>query len=339
MNGKVLIIAEAGVNHNGDLQMAKELIRTAKECGADIVKFQTWVTEELITEDAAKADYQKEDNPNESQYDMLKRLELSFEDFKQLKSYSDMIGIQFLSTPDDERSLEFLVEQLGMKLIKIGSGEVTNIPYLIKIGKKGIPVILSTGMSYLSEVETAYYTLVNSGSPEVIILHCTSNYPASYSSVNLKAMCTIRDALKVQVGYSDHTEGSEVSIAAVAMGAKVIEKHFTLDKTLPGPDHKASLNPEELRMFVRQIRNAEMAISGDGRKIPLNEEIEIKKVVQKGIYFNKELKAGSVITLEDISFKRPVGKGISSAQFQYIVGRLLLKDVKRDELVGLNIIQ
>ena len=335
----VLIIAEAGVNHNGSIEKAMELIKLAKECGADVVKFQTWVTEELISLDAPKAAYQISNDESLSQFEMLKKLELSFEDFRKLKKYADEIKINFLSTPDEEKSLDFLVDDLEMKLIKVGSGEVTNIPYLKKIGQKKLPVILSTGMSYLSEVEKAYYTLLESGALEVTILHCTSNYPASFESVNLHAMITIRDAFKVKVGYSDHTVGNEVSIAAVALGASVIEKHFTLDKNLPGPDHKASINPEELRLLVKEIRNIEAALSGNGIKAPAKEEVDTKKVVQKGIYFNKDLKAGSIIKIEDLTFKRPVGAGLPASEYLFIVGRSLKKDMIKGELINLNIIQ
>ena len=333
---KVCIIAEAGVNHNGSFDMAIELIRIAKECGADIVKFQTWITEELVSVDAPKASYQKKKDESATQYEMLKKLELSFEDFRKLQHYAEEIDIEFLSTPDEEKSLNFLVDELGMKVIKVGSGEVTNIPYLKKIGQKKLPVILSTGMSYLGEVEIAYYTLIESGAPEVTILHCTSNYPASYQSVNLQAMLTIKDAFKVKVGYSDHTEGNEISIAAVALGATVIEKHFTIDKNLPGPDHSASMNPQELKNLVQQIRNVEAALSADGKKVPAGEEIETKRVVQKGIYCNKDLLAGYKMTMEDLIFKRPINDGLSAANYNFILGKILKADVNKNELITLN---
>jgi N-acetylneuraminate synthase len=333
---RVLIIAEAGVNHNGSIDLARDLIRTAKDCGADIVKFQTWITEELVVRDAPKATYQIKNDESASQYEMLKKLELSYDEFKQLKKYADEIGIEFLSTPDEEKSLNFLVDELSMRIIKVGSGEVSNIPFLTKIGKKKLPVILSTGMSYLGEVEKAYFTLIENGAPEVTILHCTSNYPASYQSVNLNAMLTIRDALKTKIGYSDHTEGNEVSIAAVALGAKVIEKHFTLDKNLPGPDHKASMDPEELKSLVKTIRNVEVAISGDGKKIPAQEEAETKNIVQKGIYFNENIKAGNVITIDSLCFKRPVGNALSADNYLFVVGKVLKKDAKKGEIVTLS---
>jgi N,N'-diacetyllegionaminate synthase len=333
---RVLIIAEAGVNHNGDIELAKKLIDTAAEAGVDIVKFQTWVTEELVTVNAPKAEYQILNDEEASQFQMLKKLELSFKDFKELKLYAEKVGIEFLSTPDDELSLNFLIDELKIKRIKVGSGEVTNIPYLEKIGKKGLPVILSTGMSYLGEVETAYYTLLESGAPEVTLLHCTSNYPASFESVNLKAMLTLKSAFNTNIGYSDHTEGNEVSVAAVALGASVIEKHFTLDKNLPGPDHKASLEPFELRELVRQIRNVEKALLGDGKKAPTQEEIATKAVVQKGIYFNKDLKAGTILKLTDLSFKRPVGEGLLASQYKMLLNKTLTFDVTKDEIITLN---
>jgi N-acetylneuraminate synthase/N,N'-diacetyllegionaminate synthase len=333
---RVLIIAEAGVNHNGNVELARNLISTAKDCGADIVKFQTWITEELVVKDAPKASYQIVNDASGSQYEMLKKLELSFNDFKGLKKYADDIGIDFLSTPDEEKSLNFLVDELGMQIIKVGSGDVSNIPFLAKIGKKRLPVIMSTGMSYLGEVEKAYFTLIENGAPEVTILHCTSNYPASYPSVNLNAMITIRDALKTKIGYSDHTIGIEISIAAVALGARIIEKHFTLDKSLQGPDHKSSMNPDEFKLLVKKIRNVEAAISGDGKKIPTKEESEIKNIVQKGIYFNDSINAGAVITIDSLCFKRPVGNAISAADFTFIVGKTLKRDVKKGEIVTLN---
>ena len=333
---KVCIIAEAGVNHNGNFDMAIDLIRIAKECGADVVKFQTWITEELVSVDAPKASYQKNNDESATQYEMLKKLELSFEEFRKLKQYAEEIDIEFLSTPDEEKSLDFLVDELGMKIIKVGSGEVTNIPYLKKIGQKKLPVILSTGMSYLGEVEIAYYTLIDSGATHVTILHCTSNYPASYKSVNLHAMLTIKDALKVKVGYSDHTEGNEISIAAVALGATVIEKHFTTDKNLPGPDHSASMNPQELKNLVQQIRNVEAALSANGKKVPTEEEIETKRVVQKGIYCNKDLVAGSVITLDDLAFKRPLNDGLSAANYKFILDKKLKTNVGKNEIITLR---
>ena len=262
-NKSVIIIAEAGVNHNGSIAIAKQLIDSAAKAGVDYVKFQTWITDDIVDINAPKAQYQKDNDQSVSQYEMLKRLELTFDEFRELKSYCAAAGVDFLSTPDDFRSLDFLVDDLGLKVIKVGSGELTNIPFLKKIGLKRKEVILSTGMGSLGEIERAYYTLLEAGATKVSILHCTSNYPATYDSVNLKAMQTLALAFNTEIGYSDHTEGNEVSIAAVALGAKIIEKHFTLDKTMDGPDHKASIDPDELSLLVNQIRNTEKAISGN----------------------------------------------------------------------------
>ena len=279
----VYIIAEAGVNHNGRLDLALRLCDVAKAAGVDAVKFQTWKTEKIVTQTAAKATYQVENTHSneETQFDMLKKLELSYRQFFEIKEYCDKIGIDFLSTPDEEDSLNFLVD-LHLPVLKIGSGEVTNIPYLRRIGSKHLQVILSTGMSYLSDVETAYRTLLKAGAKSVSLLHCTTNYPCPMSEVNLRAMQTLKDAFHCVVGYSDHTMGIEIPIAAAAMGAEIIEKHFTLDKEMDGPDHKASLNPEELKQMVMAIRNIERAL-GNGIKQPNESEKQISEVVLKRI--------------------------------------------------------
>lgn len=326
---KVIIIAEAGVNHNGDINIAKKLIEAAKDAGADYVKFQTWITEDLIDINAPKAAYQIEnDGSMTSQYEMLKKLELSFDDFRVLKSYAEEIDIQFLSTPDEVKSLDFLVDELNLPVIKVGSGEVTNIPYLKKIGAKKRDVILSTGMSNLAEVEKAYKTLLDSGARSITLLHCTSNYPAPYDSINLRAMKFLQNHFNCRVGYSDHTEGSEVSIAAVALGASIIEKHFTLNKKLPGPDHKASLDIAELKNFVRQIRNTEKALSGTGKKEIQISEIETKKVVTKGIYLDKDVQKGDLITDEMLIMKRPV-VGINAMMYDQLIGKKITIDLKK----------
>ncbi len=333
---KVIIIAEAGVNHNGDINLAKKLIDVASDANVDYVKFQTWITEDIVDKSAAKADYQKNnDGSDTTQFEMLKGLELSFKDFKELKIYSESKGVQFLSTPDDYKSLDFLADELELPILKIGSGEVTNIPFLRRFGQKKKPIILSTGMSSIGEVEKAYYTLIESGAPSVIILHCTSNYPASLESVNLKAMGTLAKVFNTAVGYSDHTEGIEVSLAAVALGATVIEKHYTLDKNLPGPDHKASLEPEELKKMVLQIRNIEKAISGDGLKKIHNSEIETKKIVQKGIYLNKTISSGEVITDEHLIMKRPVS-ALSAQDYDFVIGKTANKGIEEGEVLKLN---
>ena len=329
----VYIIAEAGVNHNGQLDLAFKLCDAAKEAGVDAVKFQTWKTENIVTAQARQAAYQTENTGvEESQYDMLKKLELSYDHFRYIKDYCKKIGIDFLSTPDEEESLEFLVN-LGLPLIKVGSGEVTNIPYLRKIGSRKKPVILSTGMSNLAQVATAYDTLLTAGAPSVALLHCTTNYPCPVDEVNLKAMCTLRDALKCQVGYSDHTMGLEVPVAAVALGAEIIEKHFTLDRTMDGPDHKASLEPTELKLMVQQIRNIEAAL-GDGIKRPNKSESENAKVVQKSILAKRPIKKGEVLTEDNLVAKR-AGSGISSVYWDVVVGTKALQDYDIDEPIKL----
>lgn len=331
---RVIIIAEAGVNHNGSIELARKLIDIAAESGVDYVKFQTWVTEETINEDAPKAEYQKlNDGGKTSQFEMLKSLELSFEDFRQLKLYAASKDVKFLSTPDEENSLNFLVDDLKMETIKIGSGEINNIPFLRKVGKKNLEVIISTGMSNLGDVERALVTLNDAGAKSVTLLHCTSNYPAPFSSINLKAMQTLHDAFKTQVGYSDHSEGTEVSVAAVALGATVIEKHFTIDKKMEGPDHKASLSPEELKELVRQIRNVEMAISGDGRKQIQESEKEVKLIMTKGLYLNKDIPAGSVITENMFLFKRPVIH-LPATILDSILGKKNNKDLKKGHSIS-----
>lgn len=329
----VYIIAEAGVNHNGQLDLALKLCDAAKEAGVDAVKFQTWKTENIVTAQARQAAYQTENTGvEESQYDMLKKLELSYDHFRYIQDYCKRIGIDFLSTPDEEESLEFLVN-LGLPLIKVGSGEVTNIPYLRKIGYQKKPVILSTGMSNLAQVAIAYDTLLAAGAPSVALLHCTTNYPCPVDEVNLKAMCTLRDAFKCQVGYSDHTMGLEVPVAAVALGAEIIEKHFTLDRNIEGPDHKASLEPAELKLMVQQIRNIEAAL-GDGIKRPNKSESENAKVVQKSILAKCPIKKGEVLTEDNLVAKR-AGSGISSVYWDVIVGTKALQDYDIDEPIKL----
>lgn len=330
----VYIIAEAGVNHNGQLDLALKLCDAAKEAGVDAVKFQTWKTENIVTAQARQATYQTENTGvEESQYDMLKKLELSYDHFRYIQDYCKKIGIDFLSTPDEEESLAFLV-CLGLPLIKVGSGEVTNIPYLRKIGSQKKPVILSTGMSNLAQVATAYDTLLAAGAPSVALLHCTTNYPCPVDEVNLKAMCTLRDAFKCQVGYSDHTMGTEVPVAAVALGAEIIEKHFTLDRTMEGPDHKASLEPAELKVMVQQIRNIEAAL-GDGIKRPNKSESENAKVVQKSILARRPIKKGEVLTGDMLVAKR-AGAGISSVYWDVVVGTTAVRDYEIDEPIKLS---
>ena len=329
------IIAEAGVNHNGRLDLALQLCDAAKAAGVDAVKFQTWKTENIASRRARMAAYQKENigGEDDSQYEMLKSLELSYDHFKLIQEHCKKIGIEFLSTPDDEESLAFLMNDLNLPLVKISSGEVTNIPYLRKIGSYHKPVILSTGMSNLAQVATAYDTLREAGAGEISLLHCTTNYPCPVDEVNLRAMCTLKQAFKCKTGYSDHTMGLEVPVAAVALGAEIIEKHFTLDRTMEGPDHKASLEPTELRQMVEQIRHIEAAL-GDGIKRPNKSEVANAKVVQKSILAKCRIKKGETITEAMLIAKR-AGEGISAKHWDMVVGAPAVKDFEPDEPIVL----
>ena len=330
------IIAEAGVNHNGQLDLALKLCDAAKEAGVDCVKFQTWQTEKIVTRKAEKATYQSENtnDAEESQFDMLKKLELSYEDFRLVQEHCNKIGIDFLSTPDEEYSLAFLMNELHLPLIKIGSGEVTNIPYLRQMASYHKPIILSTGMATLAQVAKAYDTLIAAGAPSVSLLHCTTNYPCPKNEVNLRAMQTMKEAFKCPVGYSDHTMGTEIPIAAVAMGAEIIEKHFTLDRSMDGPDHKASLEPHELKYMVDCIRNIEVAL-GDGIKRPNPSEVEISKVVLKSIVAKVPINKGETLTANNMTIKR-AGSGIPAAHWDMIVGTKALHDYDIDEPIKIN---
>lgn len=333
MNKRILIIAEAGVNHNGDIALAKRLIDVAAEAGADLVKFQTFSADRLATKHARKADYQNAATGNaETQYEMLSRLELSPQMHSELIAYCDSRKIGFFSTGFDVESVDFLVG-LGMSFFKIPSGEITNLPFLRHIGQFGKSVILSTGMSTLGDIEAAIDVLEKAGTPRslITVLHCTTDYPTPMAEVNLQAMQTIKTAFGVEVGYSDHTAGIEVSIAAAALGASVIEKHFTLDKNLPGPDHKASLEPEELKAMVSAIRNIEMAM-GDGVKRLTASEARNKPVARKSLVASKAIKAGELFTPENITTKRP-GTGISPMSWDAIIGCKAARDFAVDELI------
>jgi N,N'-diacetyllegionaminate synthase len=331
---RVYIIAEAGVNHNGDKNLALRLCDAAKAAGVDAVKFQTWKTEKIVTKSAALAEYQENNisDKGASQFEMLKQLELSYNEFVEVRDYCNQIGIQFLSTPDTEEDMDFLLS-LGLPVLKIGSGEVTNIPFLRAIGKRHQKVILSTGMSNLSDVEKAYNTLLESGAKEVSLLHCTTNYPCPYDEVNLQAMQTLKAAFKCQVGYSDHTMGIEVPIAAVAMGAEIIEKHFTLDKNMEGPDHKASLDPCELKQMVDSIRNIEKAL-GDGIKRPNASEQKNAEVVLKRIIANKPIKKGDILGTDNLSLLRS-STGIPAKFWDLVAGKAAKRDYKEDEPIDL----
>lgn len=323
------IIAEAGVNHNGDVEIAKKLCLAAKDAGADVVKFQTWITEKIITQNVEQADYQKENTGrDESQFEMLKSLELSYDEFREVKAYCDEIGILFASTADEEDSLDFLVE-LGIPFVKVGSGDVGNISYLRYIGSKKLPVILSTGMSTLADVEMSLQALRDGGATDITLLHCTTNYPCPYDAVNLKAMDTLKHAFGLPVGYSDHTEGLEVPVAAVARGAGVIEKHFTLDRNMEGPDHKASMEPKVFKEMVQAIRHIETAL-GDGLKQPTKAEQQISKVVLKRIVAKRDIRAGQVIREEDICVKRN-NAGLPANAWDIILGTAARRDYKVDE--------
>lgn len=333
INKHVFIIAEAGVNHNGDVIIAKKLIDAAVDAGADAVKFQTFKTENLVAKDAPKADYQKKSTGNGNQFEMLKRLELSFEDHLSLKKYCDEKGILFLSTPFDFESVD-LLEKLDLSMYKISSGEITNIPLLRYIARLKKPMIVSTGMANLSEIERAVNEIKENGNDKIILLHCTSNYPTLYEDVNLNAMLTIKNAFMLPVGYSDHTIGIEVPIAAVSLGAEIIEKHFTLDKNMEGPDHKASLNLDELKNMVAIIRNIEKAFGSGIKRCSENEE-NTKKVARKSIVAKVNIKKGDTITYDNISFKRPEN-GLSPYFIDLIIGKTAVCDISIDNLITFN---
>lgn len=330
---KTIIIAEAGVNHNGSISLAKELIDVAALAGADYVKFQTFKAEELVSKQAKKADYQIANAKDkiESQLDMLKNLELSKEDHEVLMDYCKEKKISFFSTAFDLGSLQYLAD-IGLSLVKIPSGEITNLPYLRKAATLFEKVIISTGMATLAEVGDAINVFINEGIElkNIIVLHCTTEYPTPMEDVNLKAMQTIGKQFKVAFGYSDHTEGIEIPIAAVGLGASVIEKHFTLDKSMGGPDHKASLEPHELVSMVKSIRNVEKAISGNGTKVPAKSEIKNIAIVRKSIVANNLIKKGDVFNDQNITVKRPAN-GLSPMMWDFVIGKRASKDFEKDE--------
>lgn len=333
---KTLIIAEAGVNHNGDIAKAKALIDKGAEAGVDYVKFQTFKAANLVTKQAKRAAYQdKNTQNNDSQYEMLKKLELSQAVHQELIDYCAQKGVQFLSTGFDIESLEFLA-QLGITIAKVPSGEITNLPYLRKVASLFPEVILSTGMATIEEIKDAVKVLTDNGvnKDKITVLHCNTEYPTPMEDVNLKAMLHIQRELGVPVGYSDHTLGIEVPIAAVALGATVIEKHFTLDKTLPGPDHKASLEPEELKAMVMAIRNIEKAIGGSGLKEVSKSEAKNKPIARKSIVATKTIKKGDLFSAENLTVKRP-GTGISPMQWDEVIGKTAKKDFEEDDLIEL----
>ena len=329
----VFIIAEAGVNHNGDLELAKKMARVAKECGADAVKYQTAVPELVISKFAQKAEYQKATTGDgESQLEMVRRLHFSFEGHRELKEYCDSIGIQYLSAPFDIPSVEFL-GSLGLPAMKVPSGEITNLPYLEAVGKTKIPVILSTGMSTLPEIEDALGILEDNGCPMEVVLHCNTEYPTPYEDANITAMLDLNEAFGLPVGLSDHTSGWECDVAAAALGAVVIEKHFTLDKSMPGPDQKASLNPEELRAMVTAVRRIEVAM-GTGRKIVTQSEAKNKPIARKSIVAARPIEAGETFTADNLTTKRP-GDGISPMRWYDVLGQKAKRSFEEDEQIEL----
>ena len=333
----VFIIAEAGVNHNGDLQLAKELIDIAADAGVDAVKFQTYISEKVMTRYVGKARYQADNTGcGGSHLEMSKKLELSFQDFTLLKKYCDNAGILFLSTPFDFPSVDFLEPMVP--LYKIPSGEITNMPMIEHIARKNKPIIMSTGMSNLEEVERAVKLIqarqkvdAEADFPPLTLLHCTSNYPTVFSDANLKAIQTLSHHFSLPSGYSDHTPGIEAAIAAVALGATVIEKHFTVSRELPGPDHKASIEPAELRRMAQAIRNVEAAL-GSGEKVMTDSEREIREIARRSLAAGTDLKAGTVLSRDHVEIKRP-GTGISPVDIDQAIGKRLLHDVREDEVI------
>jgi N,N'-diacetyllegionaminate synthase len=333
VKNKVFVIAEAGVNHNGNIEIAKKLINAAKNSDADAVKFQTFKAEKVMSKFAQMADYQKVNTGiDETQLEMIKKLELSYNDFVYLKEYCDKLDIEFMSTPFDYDSIDFLNE-LDVQHWKIPSGEITNLPYLIKIAKLHKPVILSTGMSTMEDIKAALSILRENGAGEITVLHCTTEYPAPFEDVNLNAMNTIEKKFNIPVGYSDHTKGIEVPIAAVALGATIIEKHFTLDRNMEGPDHKASLEPDELKAMVSAIRNVEASL-GSSEKKPAASEQKNMAIARKSIVANSKIIKGEVFTEENITVKRP-GDGISPMKWFEVIGQVAIRDFEEDELIEL----
>lgn len=327
----VYIIAEAGVNHNGSLENAKKLVDMAYACGADAIKFQTFKAEESTGAFADKAEYQKKNDPTqETQLDMIRKLELPFADFGIIQEYCQQKGIDFISTPDGEESLACLVD-LDVPLIKIGSTEVTNLLFLEQVARTNKPIILSTGMATLGEVEKALEAMMKTGNDNIQLMHCTTDYPTAVEDVNLRAMVTLREAFRVPVGYSDHTLGVEAAVSAVVLGATCIEKHITLDKEMAGPDHKASMSPSEFAEYVKAIRNTEVLL-GDGIKRPTKNEISIMQQVRRSILAKDDLKKGTVLDTNMFCYKRP-GTGIAPEYADLLVGRVLKRDISKEETI------
>ena len=328
----VYIIAEAGVNHNGSFELACRLVNEAKKAGADCIKFQTFKAENLVSHSAQKAEYQKNTTGEGAQVDMLKKLELSYDEFGQLKRYCDRIGICFLATPFDFDSIVFL-NSISMPFWKIPSGEITDYPYLVAIAKTGKPVVMSTGMCEMDEIKEAIDVLRKNGTKDIQLLHCNTEYPTPFDDVNLRAIQTMKNEFGLEVGYSDHTKGIEIPIAAVALGATIIEKHFTLDRNMEGPDHKASLEPKELAEMVTCVRNIEKAL-GNGTKAPSPSEKKNIPVARKSIVAARSIKMGERFTTDNITVKRP-GTGISPMKWNSILGKRANRDFEEDELIVL----
>lgn len=357
---RIFIIAEAGVCHDADVEKAKHLIDIAKDAGVDAVKFQTWITEELCLRDTQKASYQEEQTgADESQFDMIKKLELSYDDFRDLKRYCDEKGIIFMSTPDEETSANFLVNDIGVPAIKVGSGELTNLSYIKFLASFGKPLVVSTGMGTIEEVKAAKDIIFGQNNGDLIFLHCTTDYPTRYEDVNLGAMLTMKDELGTLVGYSDHTVGIPVTLVAVALGAQLVEKHYTYDRLAYGPDHKASLSPDQLKEMVQEIRKMEKMspeerisyvkkligenfwnlIVGSSEKKPCEREVEIKPVVQKSIVLREPLTAGAILEESHLVMKRADARGITANRYMEVVGKKLKQDLDKDQLLSFDILE
>lgn len=332
MNQRIFIIAEAGVNHNGNLDLARQLIDQAVWAGADAVKFQSFNASKLMTRNTPKAEYQKNTTGEGSQFEMIKKLELDYEAHIQLRDHAIRMGIEFMSTPFDHDSIDLLAE-IGVRRFKVGSGDMTNIPYLRHMAAKNLPIILSTGMADLSEVEQAVKAILKTGFRKkwLTLLHATTEYPAPMEEINLKAMLTMKEKFGLQVGYSDHTQGIEVTVAAAALGAEVIEKHFTLDRNMEGPDHKASLEPAELKSMVDAIRNIEKAL-GNGTKEPSVSELKNRGAARKSLVAARKIKKGELFDAQNLCIKRP-GSGISPLRWDEFIGRPAPKNYEKDELI------
>ncbi|MCK5820702.1 MAG: N-acetylneuraminate synthase [Bacteroidales bacterium] len=332
MSTSIFIIAEAGVNHNGSLELAKQLIDKAAWAGVDAVKFQSFKASKLLTRDTPKAGYQKKSSAGDSQYEMIQKLELTHDDHIVLRDYTWKMGLEFMSTPFDHDSIDLLAD-IGIKRFKVGSGDLTNVPYLRHMASKRLPIILSTGMAEMSEIRQALKTITATGFPkdELTLLHATTEYPAPFAEINLKAMISMKNDLNIRIGYSDHTPGIEVPVAAAALGARVIEKHFTLDKNMEGPDHKASLEPDELKHMVDAIRNIEKAL-GSGKKEPSPSEIKNIPAARKSLVAAVQIKKGDSFSPENLCVKRP-GSGISPLRWDEFIGKPAPKNYEKDELI------